>query len=719
MNDLWQIFEDTFDPQSQHHKETIFTIGNGYLATRGAFEEGYPDDRRGTFVHGVFDDVPIIFTELVNAPDWLPFIISLEDERFSLDTGTVEKFRRSLDLRTGVLTRIVHWKSPGGRRAEITFERFISLADQHTMLIRCQVVPKFEGVIEFRASLNGNTDTESIAHWHWIGQGIQEETIYLHNRTRNTQIELASAMRFLVIAGKPLFDNFCNVENTPTRVIVMNAHPGEPITLEKCVSIITSRDTPAVVNSAIEHVNNIASWQTALEVNTQAWAQEWALSDVVIEGDEESQTALRFNIFQLLIAAPRHDDRVSIGAKTLSGFGYRGHIFWDTEIFMLPMFTYNNPHIARNMLNYRYRNLTAARQNALSKGFEGARFPWESADTGEEVTPTWVPNQNDRTSLIRIWTGDIQIHISADIAYATYQYWKVTGDDDWFVEKGAEINLDTAKFWASRAEWNTEAGHYEYNNVIGPDEYHEHVDNNAFTNRMAQWNLQTALEVLDWLESHAPSRAIELINLLDLSEERLARWRHVIANIYLPVQQSDLIEQFDGYFNLNDIDLAAMEPRHKSIQSILGIEGANQTQVIKQPDVLILLYLLEEHYSAEDIKINYDYYTPRTDHTYGSSLGPSIQSIMACRVGKPNEAYEHFIRAARTDLQDVRGNTQDGIHAASAGGLWQSVVFGFAGLHITPEGWSTNPTLPTHWRRLKFHFLHQGELQEVDIKRDE
>ena len=203
MIDLWQISEDTFDPQSRHHKETIFTIGNGYLATRGAFEEGYPDDRRGTFVHGVFDDVPIIFTELVNAPDWLPFIISLEDERFSLDTGTVEKFHRSLDLRTGVLTRIVHWKSPGGRRAEITFERFISLADQHTMLIRCQVVPKFDGVIEFRSSLNGNTDTESIAHWHWIGQGIREETIYLHNRTRSTQIELASAMRFLVIAAKP------------------------------------------------------------------------------------------------------------------------------------------------------------------------------------------------------------------------------------------------------------------------------------------------------------------------------------------------------------------------------------------------------------------------------------------------------------------------------------------------------------------------------------
>jgi len=345
-------------------------------------------------------------------------------------------------------------------------------------------------------------------------------------------------------------------------------------------------------------------------------------------------------------------------------------------------------------------------------------FPWESADTGEEVTPRWVPHFADPAKMVRIWTGDIEIHISADIAYAAHQYWQATGDDAWFVEKGAELILDTAKFWASRAEWNAEAGRYEYNDVIGPDEYHEHVDNDFFTNRMAQWNLQTALDVLDWLKTHAAAKAAELVDRLDLTAERLGRWREVIEKVYLPVGENDLIEQFEGYFQRKYVDLAALEPRDRSAQVIFGIQGCNETQVLKQPDVLILFYLLRPHYSDEMVRVNYDYYTPRTDHTYGSSLGPSIQAIMACQVGQPDDAYEHFIRAARADLRDVRGNAGDGIHAASAGGMWQAVVFGFAGLRLTPDGWTVNPRLPKGWKRVAFRFYYRGRLQEVDVKRD-
>ena len=222
----------------------------------------------------------------------------------------------------------------------------------------------------------------------------------------------------------------------------------------------------------MDRVRGSARWDSALEARNQAWAEEWNRTDVIIEGDEEAQISIRFNLFQMLIAAPRNDDRVNIGAKTLSGFGYSGHAFWDTEIFMLPLFTYTAPHIARNLLNYRYRNLPAARRKAQTNGFEGAQFPWESADTGDEVTPTWVPHFADPTKLVRIWTGDIDIHISADIAHAAYQYWQATDDEAWFIEKGVELILDTAKFWGSRAEWNADANRYKYNDVIGPDEYH-------------------------------------------------------------------------------------------------------------------------------------------------------------------------------------------------------------------------------------------------------
>ncbi len=724
MSHLWTVVEDSFDPETLYHRETVFTIGNGYLSTRGAFEEGHPGDRRATFIHGVFDSTPIAFTELANAPDWLPLTVLLNGERFSLTSGTLETFKQTLDLRSGVLTRTVRWRSPSGQAATLTFERFASLADPHTLFLRCQVTPEFEGTLEFRAALNGNTDNDIdggaywLAHWRWAGQGVRDGAFYLLNRTRHSKIELASATRLEGAAGACLAQEMWDVENTPTRVLKMAARPGQPVIVDKFVAVFTSRDVDAerVVDAAVERVQGIATWSAALDANAQAWREEWERTNVVIEGDDEAQLAMRFNLFQMLIAAPRHDDRVNIGAKTLSGFGYRGHSFWDTEIFMLPLFTYTAPHIAKNLLNYRYHNLPAARRKAQANGYEGAQFPWESADTGDEVTPTWLPHFADRTRLVRIWTGDIEIHISADIAYAAHQYWQVTGDDEWFIDKGAELILDTARFWAARAEWNADARRYEYNDVIGPDEYHEHVDNNAFTNRMAQWNLQAALDTLEWLKTHAPKKAVALINQLSLTTQTLSRWRDVIEKMYVPMQPSGLIEQFEGYFKRTDVDLAALEPRTKSIQEVFGIEGTNETQAIKQSDALMLLYLLRDQYSDAVVRVNYDYYTPRTDHTYGSSLGPSIQAIMACEVSQPDDAYQHFIRAVHADLRDVRGNAGDGIHAASAAGTWQAVVFGFAGLHVTPEGWTTRPRLPKHWQRLAFKFFHRGKLQEVNIE---
>ena len=720
MNDLWILSEDSFDPTKQHHKETIFTIGNGYLSTRGAFEEGYPDDHRATFVHGVFDDVPIGFTELANAPDWLPVYVLLNGERFSLNSGKVESYERHLDLRSGVLTRTVRWHSPSGYAATLIFERFASLEDQHLLCLRCTVTPDFDGTIEIRAALNTNMDNEGLAHWQWVEQGAfpsskgdLREVTYLRTCTRATGIELAQAMRLLV-SHTPSQSAFWDTQSIPTLSLTFSARRGQAITVDKFVGIATSRDTIDPVSMAVERVKSPQSWESALEAHQQAWRQEWERCDIEIEGDDEAQIAIRFNLFQLLIASPRHDTRVNIGAKTLSGFGYRGHSFWDTEIFILPLFIYTSPSIARNLLDYRYERLAAAREKARANGFDGAQFPWESASTGEEVTPTWVPHFADRTKLVRIWTGDIEIHISADIAYAAYLYWQVTDDEAWFIEKGAELVLDTAQFWASRAEKNTETEYYKFNDVIGPDEYHDHVNNNAYTNYMARWNLQTALEVLDWLKVHAPAKADELTQRLGLSPERLAKWKDVISHIYLPIHPDGLIEQFDGYFQRRDVDLESLEPRDISAQALFGIEGCNETQVLKQPDVLMLQYLLRSDFTDEQVRVNYDYYTPRTDHTYGSSLGPSIQAIMACDVGKQEDAYEHFIRAVRADLRDVRGNAGDGIHGASAGGTWQAIVFGFGGLRVTPQGWSIAPRLPKHWKRLQFKFFRRGELQVVD-----
>jgi trehalose/maltose hydrolase-like predicted phosphorylase len=457
-------------------------------------------------------------------------------------------------------------------------------------------------------------------------------------------------------------------------------------------------------------------WVQVWDEHCKAWEAEWERCDVTIEGDDEVQLAIRFNIFQLLIAAPRHDEHVNLGAKTLSGYGYRGHSFWDTEVFMLPFFIHVRPEIARLLLSYRWHLLEGAKAKAAGNNYAGAQYPWESAGTGEEVTPTWVLDPRDKTRLIRIWTGDIEIHISADVAFGIWKYWKATGDLSFLLERGAEIILETARFWGSRPEWNEEQQRYEIDDIIGPDEYHDHVDNNVYTNALARWNLQTALHLKSWLESEHPSEWKRINRRVRLKPAELKHWQHVIDHIYLPFDsETGLVEQFEGYFKRKDVDLAELEPRKESVQSLFGIEGANETQVLKQPDVLMLMYLLPELYDAETVRANYEYYTRRTDHTFGSSLGPSIMAIIACRVGDTTAANEHFMRAARADLFDVRDNAGDGIHGASAGGLWQAVVFGFGGLHFTENGWHMEPRLPAHWMRLAFRFLQQGELQSVEI----
>jgi kojibiose phosphorylase len=711
-----------------HHKETVFTIGNGYLGTRGAFEEGYPGDWPFTLVHGVFDDVPIVNTELANAPNWLHLHLLVDGQRFRMDRGEVLDYGRDLDLATGVLSRTVRWRSPKGHTVDLSFERFASLADEHVLGLRLHVASvDFAGSIELRAALPGFVDNQNYLHWDWVDQGpLSSRRVYLAVRTKETGIILCEACQLQVVGADATTDvHDCHW--TPTVVARQEIQPGEKLTADKLVTVFTSRDSDDPQEAAVKALTRAtAQGYDALRASSDAaWAETWDACNVIIEGDDAADRAVRYSLFQLLIAAPRHDEHVSIGAKSLSGPGYHGHVFWDTEIFMLPFFIYTQPRLARNMLLYRYHTLPGARRVAEEaggpRGYEGALYAWESAATGDETTPRWVPDPRSQ-ALVRIWTGDIEYHVAADVAYAVHQYWRITGDDAFMHDHGAEIILDTARFWASIAAWNETRGAYEIRDVIGPDEYHDHVDNNAFTNRMAVWNLETALQVLDWLRAEDLEKAEELIAKLNLSGQQLERWREIIDRMYVPQDAEGdlgcgrgLIEQFDGFFDLTSVDLDTYEPRTTSMQDVLGIDETQAYQILKQPDVLMLLYLLESEYEPEVIAVNWDYYTPRTDHTYGSSLGPAIQAALAARYGDPDAAYEHFVRAIRTDLEDARGNTAHGIHAAAAGGIWQAVVFGFAGVRLTEEGPVARPHLPAHWERITFRLRYRGERYEFDI----
>ena len=718
----WTLTELHFAPEKLRARETVFTIGNGYLGTRGSFEEGYPKAEPATLVHGVYDDVPVIYTELANCPDWLSLSIFINGENFRLDRGEILHYERRLDLRYGLLSRSVRWRSPTGKTLDLHFERFASLADPQVLVIRCKITPiDFNDEIEVQSSLNGYPENQGFDHWEQIDQGKleQDQGIWLQVRTRHSQIELGMAAK-ISVAATDASSHIATPVGDPTLTVAFKSIAGQTICIEKFVTVFTSQETAVPAQAAQDKLAGLPAYESLFTAHQQAWDAVWEHSDIEIEGNLKAQLAVRYNLFQIIISASAHNDRVSISAKTLSGFGYRGHIFWDTEIFILPFFTFTQPAIARSLLTYRYHTLAGARRKALHSKYQGAMFSWESATTGDEVTPQSSISTDPYAEAVRIWCRDREIHLSADIVYAIWHYWQATGDDDWLCAYGAEIILDTALFWMSRLEWHVEQERYELCGVIGADEYHEQVNNNAFTNRMAQWHLEKAVAVYDWLQQKFPERLLELGERLQLTSENLLLWQTMIAKIYIPYNaKTELIEQFEGFFQLKDIDLKEYEPRMQSIQAVLGIQETNQRQVLKQPDVLMLLYLMRDSQSVHNchnvLQKNWDYYAPRTDITYGSSLTSVIHAIVAANLGKVAEADEQFMCATLVDLEDNRGNAEDGIHAASAGGVWQAVVFGFGGIRLLDNGPVATPQLPPTWTRLKFKLHWRGTWHCFDL----
>jgi trehalose/maltose hydrolase-like predicted phosphorylase len=406
---------------------------------------------------------------------------------------------------------------------------------------------------------------------------------------------------------------------------------------------------------------------------------------------------------------------VSIGARGLSGTTYKGHVFWDTDIFMLPFFILTYPEAARALVMYRYHTLAAARAKAARLGYRGALYAWESADSGDDTTPPFVIAPDGE--IVRILTGEQEQHISADVAYGVWNYWRWTGDDRFLLDAGAEILIETARFWASRTQ-HEEDGRYHIRGVIGPDEYHETVDDNAYTNGLAQWNLEVAQETADLVAERWPERWQALARRLGIEAEEPRGWQRVARDIYTGFdEQTGLFEQFRGYFALEDIDLAAFAPRTAPMDVLLGRERIQRSKIIKQPDVVMLIHLLWDRIPAEVRKANFEYYEPRCGH--GSSLSPAIHAVVAARLGDTALAERYFRQAAEIDLADNMGNSTGGIHAGALGGLWQAVAFGFAGLRLTKDGPEHRPNLPASWRSLSMRFSWQGRWRELTLPEGE
>jgi len=715
----WVVYEGPVCPDQLGQYEALLTIGNGYVGVRGKLEETNEESFNSTLVHGIFNYVEgDLSPDLAPVPEWLGLTLTFAGQVFRLDQGRVLGNRRWLDLQTATLWRQVLWQDSQQNVIRIEFVRFASLVNEHVMVMQVRI-KALNGAPELtiHGGLNSQiTNSTGFNHWQpWQSGHTGHNQVWLSSKTNQSGYGLAISAALLTDANaKPEFIGDPKHPQVSYRLPLIE---GETFTFTKLVALHTSRDSADPLAAAQTTLAQAAlhGYNALYEEHCRAWQQVWSTSDIEIEGDEFAQQAIRFSMYHVLIAAPRPDEQVSIGAKTLSGPGYRGHVFWDTDLFMVPMLTVTQPQLSRNLMMYRYHRLPGARAKATAEGYKGAMFPWESADTGEEVTPKWTPPDAEGKR-IRIWTGDIEQHVTSDIAYSMIQYWQWSGDDAFMRDHGAEVILDGARFWASRVEWNETAQRYEITQTQGPDEYHEHVNNSVFTNRMARWHLETALLVWDWLNSTYPATAHSLADRLGFSESERAHWQNVIERIYLPFDSERQIHvQFDGFFDLKPVDVLAYEPRVHSLQSIFGYEATLSLRVIKQADVVMLIALLGEDLAPQDVLLNdWHTYYPLCDH--GSSLSPAVHAWVAARLGFDELAYDLFLHAAGIDLLDNKGNSRDGIHGAACGGLWQAIVLGFAGLHLTDHGPVASPRLPSHWRRLKFCMCYHGQTYRVEIR---
>lgn len=723
----WNVVQDKYDSNENKKYETIFTLANGYRGIRGSIEFSRIGDR-GNFITGIFDKSDAQVTEIVNCQDPLPLNIYLGDEILDFDRCDILYFNRSLNMKEGVLYLEAKIKTPKGKVINISSERYISRNNVHRWGSKYTIVCEsysgkmfIENIIDGTVT-NSTSDPSSITKHISIEQAydlspgiaLLSSTLKKHTRIMESSLLLGRCKnnnclksRKFGVFGEKVREFY----EVPVEANVVYE-------LYKLGCTYSSRDCSNVVieckDAMISFIKDGYEKEKAAHIATMD--KVWSDMDIKIEGDEHAQTGIRFNLFQLSSCAYNGDERVSIAAKGLHGEGYKGHVFWDTEIFMLPFFIYTMPDVARSLLLYRYNTLKGARENAISNGYKGAQFPWESADDGTEVTPKWGFDYEG--NLMRIWTGEEEFHINSDIAFGIWEYYRATLDREFMLNYGVEIFFDTATFWKTRAEYNSEKDRFDISRVIGPDEFHEHVNNNAYTNYLAKWNLKKALWLVDWIKKEDNVAFDRLCTKLGLSDDDFKQWDMIQRKIYIPTgKYGKLIEQFEGYFDLADVVIDNYDENGMPLWPDLKGVKFSETQLIKQPDVMMLMILLPDEFDDSVKYENYKYYEARTMHK--SSLSPSMYSIMGLSVGDTHNSYKYFLKTILTDLEDNQGNAIYGFHAASAGGSWQSAVFGFGGFSIDKDMVPNfNPWIPDFWDSMSFNIIWQGSKVNIKITKN-
>ena len=697
----WRIVDDSGAPTLNKYFETVFTLGNGYLGVRGALEEARMDDLHAplTMIADVYDTPRKAFTptRLAPVPNWLPIVFRDATGATMGNGAPIVGQQRALDMQTGVLLRSVRMRNKAGHITRIESRRIVSQARPTIAAIQYAITPEnYSGTVRIESRIEGAAGyPDGVVQADVVHASHKDATLSLATRTRQSHAEIK------VVARHALR---CGGAEVPARIVpdtdadsaglafVFAVERGATYTFEKVCAIGSSQLAPGIYRHLAASVASAPPFKALERENAAVWLAYWREAGIEIEGDAMAQTMARFFVFHLLQAASLNNVRLglsaSIPARALSGVEYNGHVFWDTEIYMLPFFSNVYPEIARSLLGYRYDRLDAARTNALAARCKGAKFPWESAGTGLEVCPKLLRTADGRT--VRWQGGELEIHINADVPFACWQYYLASGDDQFWRGPALDILVETARYWVSRARVCRRNGavNYEIRDVIGPDEYNVGVNNNLYTNIMARWNLRMAQQQVEQL---ARGPRAELCRRLGLAADEPAQWKRVADGLVIPFNQlTGIYSQFDGFFD-------------------------RTCRKLKQADVLLALWLMPELADKDMFRRNFDVYAPITLHK--SSLSAGVHVLAALASGLPAEAYRYFQLTCAIDgalPEDANGN---GVHGATLGAGWMAIVQGFGGIRVSHDGLHVEPRLPTRWRRLSFALRYKSALLRIALTR--
>ncbi len=764
----WHLTYYGFNPSEEKLRETLTTVGNGYFATRGCFEGESAEEvvhYPGTYIAGVYNKLPsnvyrrtVYNNDFVNCPNWLPIEFKIEDSDFvHLTDVDILYYEHDLDMKNAVMSRAILLKDDKGRVTEIRSERIASMENPHLAGIRYSVTPKnYSGKVTLRSAIDGTVINYGVPRYRELNSKhlspisvVKEQGgLSILVRTSTSKVNICMHAKTILSKNgaqldveKDVYKDMGYISESYT----FDTKEDETYTLQKLVSICTSKDRDIdgdPEEASLEMLEEADSFESLYKKHRKAWKKLWELSDFGIEGDRFAQKVMHLHIFHLLVTGSPNNKKIDAGipARGLHGEAYRGHIFWD-DLFVMPFYNLHFPEVARSFLMYRYRRLDAAREYARENRYSGAMYPWQAADDGKEETQ--LVHFNPRSGK---WGPDLsrlQRHVSIAVAYNVWEYYYCTNDLDFLHNYGAEILVEVTRFYASIARYSKRDDRYHISGVMGPDEFHEKypqakkggITDNAYTNIMACWLIHKTIETLE----HLPDSVVhQLEQKIGFRIQEMEKWRDIEKKMKVFIDEDGILEQFDGFMDLLEVDWDYFREKYDDIHRmdrIIKAEGdsPDRYQVLKQADTLMLFYLLSPGqvvhileimgYNVGEeqdfVKKNYDYYIERTSH--GSTLSLVVHSaILKYIASHKKDMWNRFLLALESDIYDTQGGTTaEAIHCGVMGGTLDILFKGFAGINIFKDYIQINPELPSHWRSLSFKVLLRGSLLQIRIAQEE